>query len=495
MKCRKCSSELPPSRLAACPICMLLGDDDDETCELPADDSPRTLGQLELEEEIGRGGMGSVWRARHKGLDRTVAVKLLPEHLAKEPEFKQRFEREARALALLDHPNIVRVHDFGHEGDESYIVLELVEGSTLHAKIPLDAARALEVTSELLAALSYAHKRGVVHRDVKPANILLDEEGRVKVTDFGIARLVQGAETDWKVTASNVAVGTPGYLAPEALQGAPPDPRRDIYAVGVTLYEVTTGKLPLGTFEPPPKAVEPIVRRALASDPAKRYATADDMRADVEAARAALAGSATAGSADLPEDELTWMRIVAVVHAISAFLIFFAALECLRLKPDTPDKPPVVMAYSVQLANGMWRTYARFETLYVLPALATLIPSLAAYGVLRWHWRVAGLEKHTPERIVPASRAVLACGVLAMIVYGVRLAFEAAGHTWPGKAVIIPGAAIEFAMLYFFSLTILEAWRTRRSLAREWRAWVGATLSLIPPFTHMLADMTKGLPS
>src|SRR5579883_526880 len=269
VKCARCGTELS-GNLAACPICLL--EDTPHPGPPPASRGEGArLGKLDLIEEIGRGGMGTVWRARHAALDRTVAVKLLPEHLAKEPEFRARFEREAKARALLDHPNIVRVHDYGQEDGKSFIVLELVEGTTLAKAIPLSIERALAVASELLSALAYAHAKGVVHRDVKPQNVLLDRDGRVKVTDFGIARIVHGTETDWRVTASNVAVGTPGYLAPEALAGAPPDPRRDIYAVGVVLYEMVTGKLPIGSFDPPPEPLRPIVARALSASVEGRY--------------------------------------------------------------------------------------------------------------------------------------------------------------------------------------------------------------------------------
>jgi serine/threonine-protein kinase len=479
VKCARCGSELPESRLAACPVCLLSGDGDEPHEE------PRRLGNLELLEEIGRGGMGTVWRARHRTLGRTVAVKLLPEQLAREPEFRARFEREAKALALLDHPNIVRVHDHGQQDERSFIVLELVEGRTLAEAIPLDVARALEVASQLLDALSYAHKRGVVHRDVKPQNILLDAEGRVKVTDFGIARIVQGAETDWRVTASNVAVGTPGYLAPEALRGAPPDPRRDVYAAGVVLYEAATGKLPIGSFAPPPAALEPIVRRALAPDPEKRYATADEMRADIDRARSGLRGQRGQAPGELPADERAWMRALAVVHAIAGVAFLKAILECMTPKV-TPDVPPLVIGLAERCAQG-WISYARFETGWVLGAFATLLPSFTGYGILRRHWRLSGLEQDTPERPVPEAGWVLGSGLVVIAVYLLRLAVEQTSH---GRlaSTLAPalGGVLELVTVYFVSLTILEAWRTNRSLAREWRAQLGLLLALIPPATHYL---------
>ncbi len=475
MKCARCGSELPEKRLAACPVCLLREDDEAK---------PRVLGSLELLEEIGRGGMGTVWRARHRGLDRLVAVKLLPGHLAQQPEFRARFEREAKALALLDHPHIVRVHDYGHEEDASFIVLELVAGKTLAQTLPVSVDRALEIASELLVALAYAHARGVVHRDVKPQNILLDATGRVKVTDFGIARIVHGTETDWKVTASNVAVGTPGYLAPEVLQGAPPDPRRDIYAAGVVLHEMATGRMPIGSFEPAPAPLEPIVRRALAADPSQRYGSADAMRADVDAARKGLASRSPDRSTDeLPPEELAWMRSVALLHAISAAVGFWALLQCLTPR-KTPDVPPLVMGAAIPW-NGEWISYARFEVGAVLAAIATFVPGLVAYALLRRHWRLARLERREPDRPTGAARSVLACGLVAIFVYGVRLVLERTDHRWLAETYIpVIGAPIEFAGLFFLALTILEALRTGRPLRREWRAWLGFAIQLVPPVTH-----------
>ncbi len=345
---------------------------------------------------------------------------------------------------------------------------------------------------------------------MKPQNILLDAEGRVKVTDFGIARIVQGAETDWRVTASNVAVGTPGYLAPEALRGAPPDPRRDVYAAGVVLYETVTGKLPIGSFAPPPATLEPIVRRALAPEPEKRYASADEMRADVDRARSSLrdrppgAERPSAGSlrpseearslqqgaerplwGELPAEERAWMRALAVVHAIAGVAFLKASLECMTPRV-TPDVPPLVIGLAERCAQG-WISYARFETGWVLGAFATLIPSFTGYGILRRHWRLSGLEEDAPQRPVAAASWVLGSGIVVMAVYLLRLVVEQTAHARLASTLAPAlGGVLELVTVYFVSLTILEAWRTNRSLAREWRAQLGLLLALIPPVTHYL---------
>ncbi len=486
MKCARCGTELS-GNLAACPVC-LLSDSPHPTPPPASRGEGAKLGKLKLLEEIGRGGMGTVWRARHAALDRTVAVKLLPEHLAKEPEFRARFEREAKALALLDHPNIVRVHDYGQEDGKSFIVLELVEGTTLAKAIPLSIERALEVASELLSALSYAHGKGVVHRDVKPQNVLLDRDGRVKVTDFGIARIVHGTETDWRVTASNVAVGTPGYLAPEALAGAPPDPRRDIYAVGVVLYEMVTGKLPIGSFDPPPEPLRPIVARALSASVEGRYPTAEAMRADIERARATRATGA------LPPDELAWMRATALLQAVSTAVALKAFLECIT--PKVVDHiDPLVFGYFEPTGDGRFKSYARFEAVWVIAAVATFVPAITAYGFLRRHWRLAGLERHDPETPVPQAKTVLLVGAGCIALQIVHTIADATGQgRLIGSYMPILGGAVLFSMLYFLWTTILECWRRERPLPSERLAWLGVVLAVFPPVVHWFLYASRWKP-
>jgi hypothetical protein len=240
-----------------------------------------------IETLIGRGGMGAVYRARQRSLDRRVAIKLLPFELGVREDFAERFRREAEALARLNHPGIVAVHDFGQADDGHYfIVMEYVEGTDLAARLqesgPLAPEEALAVVRQVCDALEYAHARGVVHRDIKPGNILLDAEGRVKVTDFGLAQLA-GDEPRTALTVTGALLGTPEYVAPEQAQaGAVVDARADIFSVGVMLYELLTGQLPRGVFRRlPERALDRVVTRALQSDPALRYATLGELRADL----------------------------------------------------------------------------------------------------------------------------------------------------------------------------------------------------------------------
>jgi tRNA A-37 threonylcarbamoyl transferase component Bud32 len=255
--------------------------------------------ELVFEELVGRGGMGAVYRARQARLGRTIALKVLPPELARDPEFEERFLREARALAALQHPRILTVHDFGERGGLYYLVTEFVEGMNLRQLMQmgeLSPTEALRITPQICEALQYAHDHGVVHRDIKPENVLIDRHGNTKIADFGLARIV-GEPRGQSLTRSSQLLGTPHYMAPEQWRhGVPIDHRADIYAVGVMLYEMLTGQLPLGAFEPPsklrdlPEGLDAVVRRTLAQQPEQRYQRAsevgDDVRREGQAADA-----------------------------------------------------------------------------------------------------------------------------------------------------------------------------------------------------------------
>lgn len=249
--------------------------------------------QLEVLELLGKGGMGAVYKARQAGLDRLVALKILPPEVAGDPAFAERFTREARALAKLNHPNIVGVYDFGQANGLYYFIMEYVDGTNLrqviqsHSLLPKDA---LAIVPQVCDALQYAHDEGVVHRDIKPENILLDRKGRAKIADFGLVKLLGQDQADAALTGTHQVMGTLRYMAPEQMEGSRQvDHRADIFSLGVVFYELLTGELPIGRFAPPSKKVQidvrldEVVLRALEKEPEQRYQHASEVKTEVEA--------------------------------------------------------------------------------------------------------------------------------------------------------------------------------------------------------------------
>jgi serine/threonine protein kinase len=252
----------------------------------------RRFPQFEIIDLLGRGGMGVVYKARQINLDRLVALKILPPLEAMTPDFVERFRREARSLAKLSHPNIVGVHDFGESGGLYYFAMEFVDGVNLREMIrsgKMKPEEALAVVPKICDALQFAHEEGVVHRDVKPENILIDKRGRVKIADFGLAKLLRREQADHTLTVTGMTLGTPRYMAPEQLDKPETvDHRADIYSLGVVFYEMLTGEVPMGRFAPPSEKVQidvrldEIVLHALERDVERRYQHASQVRDDVE---------------------------------------------------------------------------------------------------------------------------------------------------------------------------------------------------------------------
>jgi tRNA A-37 threonylcarbamoyl transferase component Bud32 len=253
--------------------------------------------QLEIIELLGQGGMGAVYKARQKQLDRLVALKILPPEVGQTEAFAERFTREARSLAKLNHPRIVTVFDFGHtEEGLYYFVMEFVDGTDLRHVIQageLEPSEALAIVPQVCEALQFAHEEGIVHRDIKPENILIDKKGRVKIADFGLAKLLDKAATAFTLTADGHRMGTPHYMAPEQIEHpGRVDHRADIYSLGVVFYEMLTGELPIGRFAPPSKKVhvdvklDEVVLRTLEKEPERRYQQASEVKTDVETIKA-----------------------------------------------------------------------------------------------------------------------------------------------------------------------------------------------------------------
>jgi serine/threonine protein kinase len=236
--------------------------------------------------------MGVVYKARQPDLDRIVALKVLSPELALDPDFAQRFSGEAKVLALLGHPNIVQIFDFGRAADLYYLVMEYVEGVSLRQllrKGRLGSDEVLRILSQVCTALEYAHHQGIVHRDIKPENILIDPQGRVKIADFGLAKIMPRDGPSGSVTRTNVVMGTPQYMAPEQSENPKSvDHRTDIYALGVILYEMLTGVPPQGHFPPPSqraqvdRRLDRIVLKALDQAPERRYQHASELKTDID---------------------------------------------------------------------------------------------------------------------------------------------------------------------------------------------------------------------
>ena len=277
---------------------------------------PRRIASYTLLEPIGHGGMAVVYRARQDSLDRLVAVKILSENLAASSEFMERFRREARTAANLRHPNVITVFDFGQdERGVPYLVLEYIEGPTVADVMDagLDDNRIPDLLDQIAAGLDYAHARGVIHRDIKPGNVLMTDDGRAVLADFGLAWLLEGAH----LTMTGGVIGTPEYMSPEQASGEPVDHRADVYALGVMLYEMLVGERPFVAEtpiavllqhlqDPPPSvliarpdlplAVAEVLDKALAKHPEDRYSSAGDL---ARAFRAAFFGAAAAPVRDV----------------------------------------------------------------------------------------------------------------------------------------------------------------------------------------------------
>lgn len=321
--CPKCKTPLSPAVLnGLCPRCVLQAAIDDDAVESTGPwvgQSGRTFvppsvaeiqakfPQLQVTELVGAGGMGAVYRALQPGLDRVVAIKILPAERREGTEFADRFAREAKMLAMLNHPNIVAVYDFGQKEDLCYIVMEYVEGTTLRHVIQggnTTPERALELVSQVAGAMQYAHEQGIVHRDIKPENILIDLKGRVKIADFGLAKLSKRNPYDGHLTRTMQVMGTLRYMAPEQIEKTRDvDHRADIYSVGVVLYELLTRELPIGRFPLPSeklgisKAFDDLVLRSLEKSVDRRYQLASTMKTAIDNV---LAGRPTTMIGQLP---------------------------------------------------------------------------------------------------------------------------------------------------------------------------------------------------
>ena len=290
-------------------------------------------GRYELHRKLARGGMSDVYLARDQVLDRPVAVKVMFPEYAKDPTFVERFRREAQAAARLNHPNVVSIYDWGEELGTYFIAMEYVDGQSLSEIIrgegPLQPRRVAEITTDVAAALGFAHRNGVVHRDVKPGNVIIETSGQVKVADFGIAQAMSGGE-EAALTRAGAVMGTATYFSPEQAQGKPVDPRSDLYSLGCVMYEMLTTRPPFSGDTPVaiaykhvqeapvppsqmgvavPAPLEAIVMKLLAKDRDQRYASAEDLRADLKryldgqpvsaapyVAAAALVGAAAASA-------------------------------------------------------------------------------------------------------------------------------------------------------------------------------------------------------
>ena len=318
---------------------------------LPQDNPPSRIGQqigrYRILGVVGAGGMGEVYRAEDPRLDRQVAIKILPPHLAGDEAALTRFKREAKAVAALSHPNILALHDFDFDGDTHFVVMELLDGETIAKRLlrgPMNWREAVQSAIAVADGLAAAHAKGIVHRDIKPENVFLTRDGQVKILDFGVARIFAGAQsaTQTQATQPGLAIGTLGYMAPEQLRGESVGAPADLFSLGCVLFELVTARKAFGgptapdivaavlTAEPPPitdaaknvpPAVEQVVRRCLRKDAGERLQSARDAAAEL---RNVLQGNSEAAAVSRARwlRPPRWLAAAAVCGAAAGFWLY-----------------------------------------------------------------------------------------------------------------------------------------------------------------------------
>jgi serine/threonine protein kinase len=374
--CPQCGTPVSAAALdGLCPACLLrqatMGGAITSPFQPPSvADMARLFPQLEIIEFIGKGGMGAVYKARQPALDRFVALKILPSQATEGSGFAERFNREARALARLNHPNIVAIHEFGQVSGLLFFVMEYVDGTNLRQLeqserlLPLEA---LQIVPQICEALQYAHEAGIVHRDIKPENILLDKKGRVKIADFGIAKIVGRQEPGVSITETKQAIGTPHYMAPEQLEKPQTvDHRADIYSLGVVFYEMLTGELPLGKFAPPSCRVhvdvrlDEVVLRALEKQPEQRYQHVSEVKTDLEkvTSTSVQVEAARAGISAQPKGrKAVWAGLLIILILLAPGLMFLRSIKGKRhlgnsdVAPSTARKGVSEIWHTTQIAT------------------------------------------------------------------------------------------------------------------------------------------------
>ncbi len=476
--CPQCHTPLPPDAPAGlCPACLLRRGLQTNTLQsLTAAWTPPTPDQLaplfpelEILTLLGRGGMGAVYKARQKSLDRLVALKILPPQLAADPTFADRFTAEAHALAKLNHPHIVAIHDFGKRTAQPadpplyFFLMDFIDGPTLRQLLaagPIPPQQALAIVPPICDALQFAHDHGIVHRDIKPENILLTKSGQIKIADFGLATLTQPSA----LSPQHSLAGTPGYIAPEQstpAAAAPPDHLADIYALGVVLYQLLTGEMP-PTPLPTRKItldvrLDDILLRALDADPTRRYQHATEIKTAIETVLHSPNAPSAPAPPSPPPPSADTVRLPALLLAIAVgiqtVLLSFVVLLFLLVSLAPPASPAGFRAAS---SDGL------VSILLILPLLLDLF-------ILRALRRMAQLHDHS--RAVTASALALVTlnplalpfAIWSLIVLSqpaVRDAFQhapPAPPSRPSRALLQSAASwLLIAAIYYCVLLLID---------------------------------------
>ena len=429
--CPKCGGQYDErSALGSCPRCFgeiafgaVLGEPEQgATPELA--ECAGLFPDLEVLEPLGNGGMGSVFKARQRRLGRSVALKVLRRDHDRGAEATARFQTEARALAQLRHPSIVGIYDFGQAGSFFYILMEYVAGKNLRQALRSERfspAKCVDVALQVCSALECAHKAGVTHRDIKPENILIDGQDRVAVADFGLSTAFEHAEGGLRITQTGTRLGTAYYMAPEQAEAGDADHRADIYALGVVLYEMLTGELPLGHFPAPSQKsaaredLDHVVLKALSKEPGDRYQSAGEMKADLEALKPRYE-EAEERRLEPPETIVARLRRLSLAFFATWFA--WAALHAIEplveaLQPPTDwnrTTAEVLLADAlfVILVIPAWRWFRLLVTRYGLERGQTLVEVLArigaicAGGVILWLVLLKLADLFGPPSLYPA---------------------------------------------------------------------------------------------